>query len=77
MSITQDQLFGSYEEVRLNLEASSYTQTAQITSTNSNFYEAAIRPSYRNPHITFSPIKRKSDPIRIRLQKLASGLAIK
>lgn len=40
MGITQDQLFGTDEEFRLNLEASSYTQTAQITLTDPDFYES-------------------------------------
>lgn len=41
LGIEQDKLFGTDEEFRLGIEASSYTQTAQITFTDPDFHESA------------------------------------
>jgi outer membrane protein assembly complex protein YaeT len=40
LGIEQDKLFGTDEAFRLNLEASSFTQTAQITLTDPDFFES-------------------------------------
>jgi outer membrane protein assembly complex protein YaeT len=40
LGIEQDKLFGTDEEFRLSIEASSYTQTAQITLTDPDFFES-------------------------------------
>jgi outer membrane protein assembly complex protein YaeT len=40
LGISQDKLFGTDEEFRLNLEASRYTQTGQITLTDPDFFES-------------------------------------
>ncbi len=39
--IEQTNLFGTDEQFRLGLEASAYTQTAQITLTDPDFFESA------------------------------------